>query len=275
MDKLNTAGNILTLVGELLCKPFRAREKAREEQTAFRSELTSRLDRISETLRGVSEDIGDLQYERLSQAQDFYVSRGWCPGAKKEMLLKMHSSYRGGGITCQSITRKKYCGFQTNRRKIKGGFWKMKRFVGIILMLLLLPALAMAQEAAVMSGGTELIDWTALVVAVIGVIGTALSALLGRVWVKYVKPWLEQRDLTDAAKIVVEAVEALLGRYCGEDKWKLALQKMADRGFYTESQEVIDALKAAWKQLDMAMIAAGEKDVYGIGEPEKPPEAIV
>ena len=94
----------------------------------------------------------------------------------------------------------------------------MKRFPGIILMLLLLPALAMAQEAAVTSGGTAPIDWTALVVAVIGVIGTALSALLGRVWVKYVKPWLEQRDLTDAAKIVVEAVEALLGRYCGEDK---------------------------------------------------------
>lgn len=145
----------------------------------------------------------------------------------------------------------------------------MKRFVGIILMLLLLPALAMAEEAAVMSGGTELIDWTALVVAVIGVIGTALSALLGRVWVKYVKPWLEQRDLTDAAKIVVEAVEALLGRYCGEDKWKLALEKMADRGFYTDSQQVIDALKAAWKQLDMAMIAAGEKK---INEPDKPPE---
>ncbi len=141
----------------------------------------------------------------------------------------------------------------------------MKRFVGIILMLLLLPALAMAQEAAVMSGGTELIDWTALVVA----------ALLGRVWVKYVKPWLEQRDLTDAAKIVVEAVEALLGRYCGEEKWKLALEKMADRGFYTDSQQVTDALKAAWKLLDRAMIAAGEKDVYGIGEPEKPPETAM
>ena len=150
----------------------------------------------------------------------------------------------------------------------------MKRFVGIISMLLLLPALAMAQEAAVTSGGVP-IDWTALVVAVIGVIGTALSALLGRVWVKYVKPWLSQRDLTDAAKIVVEAVEALLGRYCGEEKWELALQKMADRGFYTDSQQVIDALKAAWKQLDMAMIAAGEKDVYGIGEPEKPPEATM
>ena len=152
---------------------------------------------------------------------------------------------------------------------------KMLCWACLLMALALLPALAMAEETVAMPEVAAPIDWTALMVAVIGVIGTALSALLGRVWVKYVKPWLEQRDLTDAAKIVVEAVEALLGRYCGEDKWKLALQKMADRGFYTDSQQVIDALKAAWKQLDMAMIAAGEKDVYGIGEPEKPPEAIV
>ena len=145
----------------------------------------------------------------------------------------------------------------------------------LLMALALLPALAMAQEAAAMPEVAASIDWTALVVAVIGVIGTALSALLGRVWVKYVKPWLEQRDLTDAAKIVVEAVEALLGRYCGEEQWKLALEKMADRGFYTDSQQVTDALKAAWKQLDRAMIAAGEKDVYGIGEPEKPPETAM
>ena len=152
---------------------------------------------------------------------------------------------------------------------------KMICWACLLMALALLPALAMAEEVATMPEVAASIDWTALVVAVIGVIGTALSALLGRVWVKYVKPWLEQRDLTDAAKIVVEAVEALLGRYCGEEKWKLALQKMADRGFYTDSQQVIDALKAAWKQLDMAMIAAGEKDVYGTGAPEKPPEAIV
>ena len=150
---------------------------------------------------------------------------------------------------------------------------KMLCWACLLMALALLPALAMAEETVAMPEVAAPIDWTALMVAVIGVIGTALSALLGRVWVKYVKPWLEQRDLTDAAKIVVEAVEALLGRYCGEDKWKLALQKMADRGFYTDSQQVIDALKAAWKQLDMAMIAAGEKDVYGIGKPEKPPEA--
>ena len=152
---------------------------------------------------------------------------------------------------------------------------KMICWACLLMALALLPALAMAEEVATMPEVAASIDWTALVVAVIGVIGTAVSALLGRVWVKYVRPWLEQRDLTDAAKIVVEAVEALLGRYCGEDKWKLALEKMAERGFYTDSQEVIDALKAAWKQLDMAMIAAGEKDVYVIGEPEKPPEAAV
>ncbi|HIR82058.1 MAG TPA: hypothetical protein IAD37_12240 [Candidatus Limiplasma merdipullorum] len=152
---------------------------------------------------------------------------------------------------------------------------KMICWACLLMALALIPALAMAEEAVTMLEVAASIDWTALVVAVIGVIGTAVSALLGRVWVKYVRPWLEQRDLTDAAKIVVEAVEALLGRYCGEEKWKLALQKMADRGFYTDSQQVIDALKAAWKQLDMAMIAAGEKDVYGTGAPEKPPEAIV
>ena len=154
----------------------------------------------------------------------------------------------------------------------------MKKMIFCVLLLTvlaLLPALATADGAAGVDASAPVIDWTALVVAMIGVIGTAASALLGRVWVKYVKPWLEQRDLTDAAKIVVEAVEALLGRYCGEEKWRLALEKMADRGFYTDSQQVTDALKAAWKQLDMAMIAAGEKDVYGIGEPEKPPEAIV
>lgn len=152
---------------------------------------------------------------------------------------------------------------------------KMICWMLLMTVAVLLPALAMAEGAAGVAASAPAIDWTALVVAVIGVIGTAASALLGRVWVKYVRPWLEQRDLTDAAQIVVEAVEALLGRYCGEDKWKLALEKMADRGFYTDSQQVIDALKAAWKQLDMAMIAAGEKDVFGIGEPEKPPETVM
>ena len=137
---------------------------------------------------------------------------------------------------------------------------KMICWACLLMALALIPALAMAEEAVTMLEVAASIDWTALVVAVIGVIGTAVSALLGRVWVKYVRPWLEQRDLTDAAKIVVEAVEALLGRYCGEDKWKLALEKMRERGFNVDSNIVMDALQAAWKQLDIDQMASGEKE---------------
>ena len=76
---------------------------------------------------------------------------------------------------------------------------KKKMICWMLLMTVaaLLPALAMAEGAAGAAASAPAIDWTALVVAVIGVIGTAASALLGRVWVKYVKPWLAQRDLTD------------------------------------------------------------------------------
>ena len=137
---------------------------------------------------------------------------------------------------------------------------KMLYWACLLTALALLPALAMAEGDAITPEIAASIDWTALVVAVIGVIGTAVSALIGRVWVKYVRPWLDQRDLTDAAKIVVEAVEALLGRYCGEDKWKLALEKMQERGFNIDSDIVMDALRSAWKRLDIDQMASGEKE---------------
>ena len=86
----------------------------------------------------------------------------------------------------------------------------MKKAMAIwmVMALLCLPVLALAEqgEAAVA------VDWTALVVAVIGMAAAFLGACLRQVWVKYVRPWLEQRDLSDAAKIVVNAVEARLGR---------------------------------------------------------------
>ena len=53
--------------------------------------------RIDKTLVTLTDDIGDLQYERLSQAQEFYTAQGWCPGSKKEMLCQMHKSYRAKG----------------------------------------------------------------------------------------------------------------------------------------------------------------------------------
>ena len=141
----------------------------------------------------------------------------------------------------------------------------MKKVMAIwmVIALLCLPVLALAEQVE----APVAVDWTALVVAVIGTAAAFLGACLRQVWVKYVRPWLEQRDLSDAAKIVVGAVEALLGRYCGEEKWELALQKMAERGFNIDSDAVMDALRAAWKELDLQQIMAGEKTGEG-----KPPD---
>lgn len=134
----------------------------------------------------------------------------------------------------------------------------MKKTMAIwmVMALLCMPVLALAEqgEAAVA------VDWTALVVAVIGTAAAFLGACLRQVWVKYVRPWLEQRSLSDAARIVVDAVEALLGRYCGEDKWRMALRKMQERGFNVDEDQVVDALHAAWYQLNQAMILSGEKE---------------
>ena len=134
----------------------------------------------------------------------------------------------------------------------------MKKAMAIwmVMAVLCMPVLALAEqgEAAVA------VDWTELVVAVIGTAAAVLGACLRQVWVKHVRPWLEQRNLSDAAKIVVDAVEALLGRYCGEDKWRMALRKMQERGFNVDEDQVVDALHAAWYQLNQAMILSGEKE---------------
>ena len=76
---------------------LKAERMAQEEAAAFRAEVREALTRINETLVLLTDDIGDLQYERLSQAQEFYEGQGWCPGSKKEMLCQMHKSYRAKG----------------------------------------------------------------------------------------------------------------------------------------------------------------------------------
>lgn len=129
----------------------------------------------------------------------------------------------------------------------------------LALLLLLTPMWALAEESVL-----KQVDWTQVVVSIIGALAAAMSALLARVWMRYVRPWLLKRDMIDAAKIAVEAAEAMLGRYLGEDKWQYALNRMKEMGFNIQSDVVLDALKAAWKQLDLKQLASGEKD--------KPPE---
>ena len=109
MEQINKFGKvagslsaILGLLALLLFNPIKnhvkkkreERRKAQEEDAAFRKEMREALGKINETLSLLTDDIGDLQYERLSQAHEYYTDQGWCPGSKKEMLCQMHKSYR-------------------------------------------------------------------------------------------------------------------------------------------------------------------------------------
>ena len=80
-------------------------------------------------------------------------------------------------------------------------------------------------------------------------------------WQKYVKPWLTQHRLAEAAEIAVDAAEAIFGRYHGEEKLQEALEQLEAAGFDITAEDVLNAVKAAWQRLNTSQIAAGEKQV--------------
>ena len=42
------------------------------------------IDRVAKGVEKITQEIGDLQYERLAEAHDHYIRQGWCPSAKKK-----------------------------------------------------------------------------------------------------------------------------------------------------------------------------------------------
>lgn len=128
----------------------------------------------------------------------------------------------------------------------------MKKLLILMLTLCLLCAPALAEE-------TARVDATDIVTSLIALIAAVGAALMSYVWKRWAKPWLQQKELMEVAEIVVTAVEAILGRGNGADKWMLALDKMAQYGFDVDSTAVEDALNAAWKKLDLSQMMAGEK----------------
>lgn len=79
-------GLVFTPVKNRIRARRQAREKAAAEQKAFRKELKETLAELNAKLCALSDDIGDLQYERLSQAYDFYTTRGWCTSSKADAV---------------------------------------------------------------------------------------------------------------------------------------------------------------------------------------------
>jgi len=97
--------------------------------------------------------------------------------------------------------------------------------------------------------------YTEIVVSAIGLIVVILSCLITRQLV----PWLKEKNLYQAAVVAVNAAEALYGRYHGDEKLNAALESLKAKGFDISSERVKEALGAAWKELDRAMYADGEK----------------
>jgi len=121
----------------------------------------------------------------------------------------------------------------------------------------LLPILAAKAEAVTDPVPAVLFDLTDVLIAMV-------AAVCGFLWRKWLRPWLEKKDLMDEAAIVVNAVEALIGRGKGSEKWELAVAKMKEYGFNVDAAAVLDALRVAWRKMNSDQIANGEK--------EKPPE---
>ena len=149
----------------------------------------------------------------------------------------------------------------------------MKRILAaaLCLMMVLVAGLALAETT---------VDTTAIITQVViwvlcGVL-TALSALATWAskiylipWLKTTAvPWLTQHNLLDAAKVAVEYAEAIVVRFNGTEKLQLALTLLESKGWNINSDEVLQAVKAKWQELDLAQVAAGVKSAVmesGVG----------
>lgn len=90
--------SVIALFTLIAWKPYtahRAKVKAKEE--AEKQAQQEFQQKVLEGIKSISEDVGDLQCDRLTRAHDYYVALGYCPGDTKQALCKMHASYRSKG----------------------------------------------------------------------------------------------------------------------------------------------------------------------------------
>lgn len=100
-DIAKAVSAILALLAVILWRPIKAAYKRhKDEQKAgaeFRKIMIARLDSIDNNISALIDDMGDMQYESLAQAHDFYTGQGWCPSSTKKQLCQMHKSYSAKG----------------------------------------------------------------------------------------------------------------------------------------------------------------------------------
>lgn len=139
----------------------------------------------------------------------------------------------------------------------------MKKFLFVILVLVLLLTCAVSLAEAV-DAVPPLFDWSQIMTDIVrwlvGILTSALLALASYYGNKYVAPWLKENRLTALAQELVRAAEARFGRQQGEKKLQQVFAWLRDRGVDIKDEQVIQAVMAAWQDLDLEMIAIGVKE---------------
>jgi hypothetical protein len=103
------AGYISAIVGCLtlvLWKPvsyaWKKRRAKRQEQekaaAAFQEKVLSELNDIKTVSLDTRDDVSALQCDRLYQAHDYYMEKGFCPTEKKKFLCDMYEAYHAKGL---------------------------------------------------------------------------------------------------------------------------------------------------------------------------------
>lgn len=85
---------VVALITAIAIKPMLSARKRRKER--FKAEHEFR-EEVLKRLGVLNEDVAELQGDRLSQAHDYYINRGWCTSAKKAQLCEMYRSYMAKG----------------------------------------------------------------------------------------------------------------------------------------------------------------------------------
>lgn len=143
----------------------------------------------------------------------------------------------------------------------------MKKIIAVSLALVMVLLCTYAVAETVIDKaevGTQLVIWVLCgILSALGALATWAVRSYVLPWLKDVAvPWLKQRNLLTAAQVAVEYAEGVVGRFNGEEKLQLALTIMESRG-WIKSDEVLQALKAKWVELDLQQIAAGVKGAVG------------
>lgn len=100
-DIAKAVSAILALLAVILWRPIKAAYKRHKDEkkaeAEFRKMMIARLDSIDSNISALIDDMGDMQYESLAQAHEFYTGQGWCPSSTKQQLCQMHKSYSAKG----------------------------------------------------------------------------------------------------------------------------------------------------------------------------------